>query len=293
VSCRFAAAAAVSLYSLLDEHRADSTNLFCSGLWVAIISDSLTSYIPPILQSSLLSPLLLSSFSSPSSHSQIFSLLLPTILSHSLTGFLLSPFDLLRTRLIVQSSSRKHRTYTSPYNPLTALRTIVRDEGGWLSTYFHPTLFWPTFWDITLRSLVSIATPLIIEQGLNVSLVTSPVTYRALEAVLSIGSLLITLPIETARRRLQIQSRSPIGVSPNQAGGIKTCVEVRARPYGGLVECLWRIVREESSSGGAGVWSGVKMLYRGFGLNLVASGCVFGLEAFLWAMGRESGWKEI
>lgn len=166
-----------------------------------------------------------------------------------------------------------------------SLPDLVAYEGGWFMTYFHPTLFWPTVWDVVLRSSVSLLTPVLLEHVFHVSLANSPVTYRALEAIATLGSLLITLPIETARRRLQLQSRSP---EPAEGGAATTrhCVQTRRRPYVGMIECLWRIVSEEEG--------GIRGLYRGFGLNALANGAVFGLEVIILAIGGErGGWREI
>ncbi|ORY44396.1 hypothetical protein BCR33DRAFT_766028 [Rhizoclosmatium globosum] len=46
--------------------------------------------------------------------------------SHALSGILLSPMELVRTRILVQTSSPYHRKYTSS---LTALPQIIREEG--------------------------------------------------------------------------------------------------------------------------------------------------------------------
>lgn len=119
------------------------TQVVRTGFWTAVTFDALQHYLP-----ALLNPLLLPLFQSVSSPSLPLSIslslspartLVSLIASHSLAGFLLSPLDLVRTRLIVQSSRRAHRTY--PSNPLTALRMVVRAEGGWWNTYLHPALF--------------------------------------------------------------------------------------------------------------------------------------------------------
>lgn len=57
---------------------------------------------------------------------------------------------------------------------------------------------------------------------------------------------------------------------------------------------------EESVSGGDGWLGGVKQLYRGLGMNFLATSAVVGLELGLWALGGESAggrtgerWMEI
>ena len=81
-----------------------------------------------------------------------------------LTGFLVSPLDLVRTRLIAQSMLPQHRKY---HGPIDALRTILREEGGWRTAYLHPNLLIPTLLDYFFRPLFSLGAPLVIENVLH------------------------------------------------------------------------------------------------------------------------------
>jgi fusion and transport protein UGO1 len=185
--------------------------------------------------------------------------------SHLLTGFILSPLDLIRTRLVAQSTLTPHRKYSGPFD---ALRQILRDEGGWRTIYFHPHLLIPTLLDFTLRPALSIGAPLLIEHTLRLDNVGSPVAYALADFMVSTLALVITLPIETVRRRLQIQPRAPWGAEPPEPVGarplpqgsvasvglaakpfkaLRTCVETRPRPYLGVSEAIYRILVEETS----------------------------------------------
>lgn len=143
--------------------------------------------------------------------------------SHLVTGILVSPLDLVRTRLIAQSTLPPHRKYSSPWK---ALQQIVTEEGGWRTVYFHPNLFIPTLLDFTLRPLLSLGAPLLIEYNLRLDPTTSPVRYSLAEFCISTASLLITLPIETVRRRLQLQARAGWGQATSMVHGS------RPRPRG-------------------------------------------------------------
>lgn len=235
------------------------------------------------------------------------------VISHLLTGFVLSPLDLVRTRLIIQSFAAAHRTYTGP---IDALSQIIRHEGGFRALYLHPQLLIPTLIDQTLRPLVSLALPSIFAAylGTQVSPMSHPIAWGLAELAGNCAGLLITLPFETARRRLQAQVRGT-------AKPVKACVELRPTPYVGVVDVLWRILTEERSdlplkqrrtrAGGkkfkvqdpvlAGIpeekdsWmrnTGVGQLYRGLGMRLGASMIVFILSTM---SGREedSGWAEL
>jgi len=240
------------------------------------------------------------------------SLLIP-VASHLITGFILSPLDLVRTRLIVQSFNPQHRTYTGP---IDALRKIVREEGGVWGLYLHPHLLIPTILDNTIRSLISLGFPPLLSArmfpGTPVSIESSPAAWGVVEFASSCIGLLATLPFETVRRRLQVQVRG-------RGQSLKTCVEKRPIPYNGVLDALWHILTEERSDlpverviggrrkekgkeregekGGEGqvsMWrrTGLGQLYRGLGVRLGAGLIVFVLGVVTGG-GDEPGWAEL
>ena len=198
--------------------------------------------------------------------------------SHLLTGLLVSPLDLVRTRLVAQSTLPRHRKYRGPYD---AMLQIVEQEGGWKTTFLHPHLLIPTILGYTFRPLISLGTPLLIDHYLRVDSNGSPVLYALWELILSTIGLGITLPIETVRRRLQVQARAgwgkPVqarfgsslfvkfgedgaetprsakdGLAQGQGSriavkGLRTCVETRPEPYAGVIDALYKIITEETT----------------------------------------------
>lgn len=286
-----------------------STN---KGLLTSCMTEIISSTIQPLIHDLLQSLIFpaMSPFHQPP-------ILLP-VASHLITGFLISPLDLIRTRLIVQSSASRYRTYTGP---LDALSQILRHEGGLKGIYFHPHLFLPTVIDNTLRPIVSLAFPSMLAAyfGLQISEETNPWGWGFLELGSSCLGLLITLPLETVRRRLQVQVRGT-------AKPLRGCIELRPAPYNGIVDGFWHILTEERSDlpirrprkrrgsrGGAkskewagsrfdeeeasqGGWlrhSGIGQLYRGLGMRLAASALVFCLPFFTAGDEGEGGWAEI
>jgi mitochondrial fusion and transport protein UGO1 len=237
-------------------------------------------------------------------------LLLP-VASHLLTGFILSPLDLVRTRLIIQSFIPRYRTYSGP---IDALSQILRNEGGLKGVYLHPHLLIPTIIDHTLRSLVSLALPGLIASYLvsHVSPDSHPIAWGFAELTGNFAGLLITLPFETVRRRLQAQVRG-------SAKPVKACVEMRPAPYNGVVDTLWHILTEERSDlplhvktkrarrGSKGKqgeqedeesesWfrnTGLGQLYRGLGMRLGASAIVFLLAMVSGGEEKDTGWAEL
>ncbi|OSD05896.1 mitochondrial carrier [Trametes coccinea BRFM310] len=208
------------------------------GLFTTAVQNALSAALQPLIYSllqSIFSPLSpsLSSLGTPS-------VLLP-VASQVLTGFLLSPLDLIRTRLIVQSSVPRHRTYSGP---LDALRQILAHEGGLRGAYLHPHLLIPTLLDSTLHALVPLTLPgLVAAQlglGAHITPETHPVQWNVAELLGGVLGSLVLLPFETVRRRLQVQTRGT-------ARPIKACVELRPAPYNGMVDAFWHILTEERS----------------------------------------------
>jgi fusion and transport protein UGO1 len=263
------------------------TRFLYTGAFTTFVLDVSTSTIQPIISSilSLAAPSALTSLPLPYAPHPYRSLTL-LLSSHLLTGIIVSPLDLIRTRLIAQSTLPPHRKYKSPRN---ALSQILKEEGGWKTIYLHPNLFIPTVLDYTFRPLLSLGAPLLIEHKLRLDPVTNPVSYSLAEFCISSASLLITLPIETIRRRLQVQTRSvwsnrtvkvqasrisktkaerravnsegivgAEGADPSSVTGsipramfskpLRSCVETRPKPYEGVLEAIWRIVTEESGT---------------------------------------------
>lgn len=165
-----------------------------------------------------------------------------TIFSHVLTGYLLSPVDLIRTRLIVQSSLPRHRKYAGP---VQAFKQLAAEEGGLKTVYTHTSLVVPAVLDAACRSVFTVGLPLFLERKMRITLDGNPIIFGLAEFALSTASLLVILPIETVRRRLQIQSRAAVvGVKGRKS--FKTCVETRPTPYAGIVETVYRILTEET-----------------------------------------------
>ncbi|KAF7306590.1 hypothetical protein MIND_00450300 [Mycena indigotica] len=280
------------------------------GLLTTCISEILSSTFQPILRNILQTILL--------PRNAVFHrppLFIP-VLSHLIMGFALSPLDLIRTRLIAQSFSSRHVTYTGP---IDALSRILREEGGLKGIYLHPHLLIPTIIDNTLPSFVSFVLPGLLASyiGIQISEETHPIAWGFAELTASCIGLLITLPFETVRRRLQVQVRG-------SAKPIKGCVELRPAPYNGVVDAFWHILTEERSDlpitpskrkrrqgkgkerAGGDVppqtteeeqgWmrnTGIGQLYRGLGMRLGASIIMFALALFSGGDDMNGGWAEL
>ncbi|KAI0768608.1 mitochondrial carrier [Trametes elegans] len=302
--------------------RAEGWLALWKGLLTTAVQNALTSAVQPLVYSLLqsvfspISPTLSSPFDSPLGTAAV---LLP-VASQVLTGFLLSPLDLIRTRLMVQSSVPRHRTYSGP---LDALRQILAHEGGLRGVYLHPHLLVPTLLDCTLRALVPLTLPGLVAAhvglGAHIAPETHPVQWNVAELLGGVAGSLVLLPFETVRRRLQVQTRG-------SARPLKACVELRPAPYNGMVDAFWHILTEERSDlplkthrrqrrrsstakgkakeGAASEevaeestsWlahSGIGQLYRGLGMRIGASVLVFVLALVGSPDESDGGWAEL
>lgn len=166
-----------------------------------------------------------------------------TVLSHVVTSYLLSPLDLVRTRLVAQSAQARHKKYSGP---IDALQQITEEEGGLRNIYFHSAIWVPAIMDSAFRSFFHMGIPLFIERKLRITPDSNSIIYGLAEFTFSTFSLLFTLPIETVRRRLQVQTRSQVTGHVAGKKTFKTCVETRPTPYYGVVEAVYRILTEET-----------------------------------------------
>ncbi|KAG7099556.1 hypothetical protein E1B28_001389 [Marasmius oreades] len=241
----------------ISRHPSEGYLALWKGLLTSSVTETLASTIQPILHGFLLP-------SSDPFRDHSHSLLILPLVSHLMTGLLLSPLDLVRTRLIVQplrpaQSARPSTTYTGP---LHALHSIYTKEGGIRGLYTHPHLLIPTILDNTLRPLVSLTFPQMILTYMGLGHVADdPENNRVIWGLAELGGsflgLLIMLPVETVRRRLQVQLRLESEREQwDEAyqGDVRVlehcmtaCVRLRPRPYHGVVDCLWRIMTEERS----------------------------------------------
>lgn len=137
-----------------------------------------------------------------------------------------------------------------------------------------------------LACIFKSAPPLVINRVFGISGQDSPVLYALLELVINTVELVVTLPVETARRRLFCQPKPSILVDERP---FRTLVELRPLPYVGVFDCISSIVREEGglrhrSRGGRRRRSSVDVgkgrpWWDGFGLK----GLYRGMKEHFWA----------
>lgn len=137
----------------------------------------------------------------------------------------------------VQSASPLQRKYKGPFH---AFKTIVQEEGGIKGLYFSHNLL-PTILFHTITPLLQNTTPLIIDRILRISANESPFLYSFAELALNTLEVIITLPLDTIRKRLQCQIRTR---TPGNKR-FETVVATRPVPYTGIANAAYCIIKEE------------------------------------------------
>jgi len=190
------------------------------------------------------------------------------VLSHLVVGLFLNPLEIVRTRLIVQSASSDKAKYNGPFHALLA---IIKEEG-------YETLFWGK--DVIPNALYHIfnplfqhCTPLIIDRWLHLSAADAPLLYGLTELSLNTLQLVITLPLDTIRKRLHAQINTR---TPNRP--FLTTVRTRQAPYAGPLDCALRLVTEERvprptklRPASFYMAHGIGALFRGFSFHVTSN----------------------
>ncbi|KAI8905748.1 mitochondrial carrier domain-containing protein [Powellomyces hirtus] len=165
--------------------------------------------------------------------------LLVKIASHSLTSLLLSPLDLIRTRLVVQTAHPYHRKYRGPVHCLT---TVLREE-GWAKLYMGRHLI-PTVLRHTLAPVFHLCGEWIVSSVREMD-TYSGLTLGILQLGLKVLELGVIMPLETVQRRLMCQI---ITTRVPEDRPFESAVERNPIPYTGMLDCLGRIVIEEGGT---------------------------------------------
>ncbi|KAI8345186.1 hypothetical protein B0O80DRAFT_297012 [Mortierella sp. GBAus27b] len=106
---------------------------------------------------------------------------------------------------------------------------------------------YPTLAYHTLTPLLPNSIPLTIDRVFKLLAADSLVLYALAELGLNTLDLLIRLPIETVRKRLQIQvqNKRRLSASSSSSKKCKTVMETRKHPYHGKVDGVYRVIKEE------------------------------------------------
>ncbi|KAL1902413.1 hypothetical protein Sste5346_001393 [Sporothrix stenoceras] len=166
------------------------------------------------------------------------------------TGLILSPLDLVRTRLIITPASRQ------PRRALSLLKSLP-------SYVCHPILVLPTILHSLIHPLLTLSTPLVLRTRFMIDKDASPVAFSIAKFCSSSFALFVKLPIETVLRRGQaaimsspeyVRALEPVlKTKPGTASGnglVMTPMEAifPLGVYKGVVGTMTHIVWEEGTS---------------------------------------------
>ncbi|KAJ9050295.1 hypothetical protein DSO57_1015685 [Entomophthora muscae] len=209
--------------------------------------------------------------------------------SHLVAGIMLNPLEVVRTRLVAQTSKPSLVKYQGSIH---AFKTIIEEEGA-------DTLFWgkdiiPCALQSLIDPLFQHCTPLIIDRCFHLTFSESPIAFGLLELALSTLHLTISLPLETVRRRLQIQSNSKVASTKPYI----TAVRTRQIAYASVLDCAYRVATEEAfpsplnskiRPASSYTAHGMGALYKGFGFDFNASVFISVISSFT-GIREDSDW---
>lgn len=200
---------------------------------------------------------------------------LAAICSNLLCGFALSPLELLRTRMIVQSSLVVEKKYKD--GTWKGLALIAREEGGIWAGLYSRHAFWTIcsyFFLPILHHLPGLVMPFDPEDEEEMDLHHRGL-FLALTWTCNIVNWCLSLPIEVCRKR-QFICPSP---GNHRILPFITCIRIRPekgeRGHYNLAQSMYRIVKEE----------GTGALYKGWTLKLSSAGLHFAIHVLqFWTM---------
>ncbi|KAK5683086.1 hypothetical protein LTS10_004617 [Elasticomyces elasticus] len=258
------------LYSFLLR----STDTFIRSLLLAVLGlpdiaspDQSTAGLGSGLSGSTFTGLDLSDSPSP------FSSLLAVGLASCLSGLLLAPLDLIRTRLIVTPLSQPNRGLVQN---LRAMPSLIAPSILWL----------PTALAHTIPQIFSAAAPLVLRRNVGISPDTTPGLWSAAGFATCLADLFLRLPLETVVRRAQVSSI--LAAQP------EVPLIVEPAPYSGVAGTIYGIIYSEGEQRGKDLKTGMVRVKRGQGLGGLVRGWNVGFWGLVgvWGAGALGGGGE-
>ncbi|TPX45153.1 hypothetical protein SeMB42_g01590 [Synchytrium endobioticum] len=128
--------------------------------------------------------------------------LITLTMSHIIVGAILSPLELIKTRIIVQASLSNRKKY---HNPIHAASVIAAEENGTLSALYSSRHLFPSITLHAMRPLLRYASTAVMEANLGLSIEYTPILYFFGRLAFLAGETLLLTPLEFAKRRLECQ----------------------------------------------------------------------------------------
>jgi fusion and transport protein UGO1 len=193
------------------------------------------------------------------------------VTSHFITGLLLSPLELIQTRMVLQTRKKGLMKYKSTMH---CYLTILKEEYDSFFDLYNNKLLFPTAIYHILSPLFRNSTPLVVDKLFGYS--NNSIAVVFVEFGISLMELIVLVPLQTIRRRLmgQIIRRKPIDRE------FTTIIDLDPIPYSSWFDCMIRIMHEGSPEG---KWS-FRGLYRGFRVRLITNAVVALLQLLTHAV---------
>ncbi|KAI6249253.1 Mitochondrial fusion and transport protein ugo1 [Erysiphe necator] len=194
-----------------------------------------------------------------------------------ISGIILAPLDLIRTKLILTPTSHKNRSVMSQ-------QRVIK------SYLCHKTLIVPTILHSLVTPIVLNSISLLLGSYLSIDPVLTPGICQLTQLLARFLELFLKLPLETVLRRAQMNllKRAFNNSTENKNEQDSMLTTVRLGEYRGIIGTMWLIVREEGvtvpksynqkSSSKPSKGQGLAGLWRGWRVSIWGLVGVWGLR---------------
>ncbi|KNE62952.1 hypothetical protein AMAG_08127 [Allomyces macrogynus ATCC 38327] len=220
-------------------HPDEGTLSLYKGLFSEFLRTMLDETMAPTLTASLCEWLGIDDTLLPVDHDNPIPITLVTTAAGVAVDVLLSPLEIARDRLIVQTARPSDRKYHGFLHAVRAQFSDPRSNPYVVTNFLVPTVA------VSLTAHVfALATPLVIDRGLGISETYNPIKYATLELALNLARDLALTPLRNIMTRLYTQP----AYHPRDGRPWLPAVPQSAVPYTGIRDCWTRMVREEGGA---------------------------------------------
>ncbi|KAI9221454.1 hypothetical protein BC828DRAFT_404913 [Blastocladiella britannica] len=264
---------------VVRRHPDEGTSGLFKGLSASFFASLATETIEPLLTTTVCDSLGLNDTLPLVDHDNPVPIAAVCITTSVIADVLLSPLDIARVRLILQTS-RPDRKYRGLIH---ALRTQFMDAR--INPYSNLSLLFPTVAVSLCHHMFGFLTPLLLDRGMGISEVYNPLKYALLELFVHTARDLMLVPLQTAQVRLYAQPSA----HPRDGRPWLSLVPLSPIPYSGLGNCVSQIMHNEGGSRAdvhalaekkqrrdtnptaIGLWARVAPLYQGLASKMMSN----------------------
>jgi Mitochondrial carrier protein len=161
--------------------------------------------------------------------------------SNLIVGLALSPLELVRTRLVIQSGSAHRKKYSGAFHALYVIYNEERPSPSSviLGTFYHPRVLLPSFLIYSISPIIRYLSTSFIENELGYDSTFTPIMYNLCQLGMLAIEAFVTAPLELARSRIFAQRID------GKISHVDNCIETSHQSYSTPFDCLQKVVIQE------------------------------------------------